>query len=409
MSFPVLFPVPESVCKAQPFDSFYLYDQATILKSTALLQESFPQVGFLYSMKTNPHPQVVETVLSQGFGVDAASVGEVMLGVKFGVEKARIQYSAPGKTAQMIADTIGCATLIADSLREVSLIDKIAQNLGIVAKIGVRIHPSFSFDGGAPSPSKFGIDEALFFAQLSQLQTLEHVKIVGIHCHLRSQELDSSALRAYYHNLLSLAHRVQAKLGYDLTFFNMGSGIGIPYAQGDTALDVKKLGHSLQSAMSQFQKACPNTALYLESGRYAVGKAGLYVTRVLDKKVSCGETFVILHNTLNGFIRPSMVHLVTAYAQGDALPGNEPLFTSKHAFSFHAITDGTTPETVTLVGNLCTATDVVAKHITLPELSVGDLIVINNAGSYAAVLSPMQFSSQEKPAELFLRQDGTVV
>ncbi len=401
--------IPQAVCKAQPFDSFYLYDQAAIFQATAQLKAAFPQATFLYSMKTNPNPHVAQAVVSQGFGVDAASAGEVQLAVKLGLPKAHIQYSAPGKTLQNIRDTIHQATLIADSFGEIDRIAQVAQELGLVADIGVRLHPDFSFDGGNAVPSKFGIDQSQFFAHLDALKALPTVKIVGIHCHLRSQELDGTRLDTYYRNLLSLAQQVQEALGYPLSFFNMGSGLGIPYGPEDQALDVEKLGHSVTHAMSQFKKVCPTTALYLETGRYAVGKAGYYVTRVLDKKVSRGETFVILHNTLNGFIRPSMALLVAGYGQGHPLPSNEPLFTSTDAFSFQAITHGTKPETVTLVGNLCTAADVVAKHITLPELSVGDLIVINNAGSYAAVVSPMQFSSQDKPAELFLQADGTVL
>jgi len=124
--------------------------------------------------------------------------------------------------------------------------------------------------------------------------------------------------------------------------------------------------------------------------------------------VSHGKTYIILKNTMNGFIRPSLAKMVLSYTNEVSPKGTEPLFTSRNAFSFITLKEGDEEETVTLVGNLCTSADVIAEDITLPRLEAGDLVVINNAGGYAAVLSPMQFSSQEKPSELFLTSKGDI-
>ena len=141
----------------------------------------------------------------------------------------------------------------------------------------------------------------------------------------------------------------------------------------------------------------------IEVGRYAVGKSGIYVTKVMDRKVSCGKTYLILKNTLNGFIRPSLARLVCIY--GGAAAPCEPLFTSEDAFEIRTLKeDGAEKETVTLVGNLCTAADVAAENVTMPRLDVGDVVIFTNAGNYGAVLSPAQFSSQARPAAGFLRE-----
>lgn len=132
-----------------------------------------------------------------------------------------------------------------------------------------------------------------------------------------------------------------------------------------------------------------------------MGKNGIYVTKVLDKKFSRKKKYVILSNTLNGFVRPSMSKTVMKYASSSPMP-YEPFFTCEDAFQFKALTDRSDRETVNLVGNLCTAIDVIAEDISLPVLEKDDVIVITNAGAYASVLTPMQFSSQEKPPELFL-------
>lgn len=404
-----MFDVPVIQKELSHHSSFYLYHEKKILEATTQLKESFPTVEFLYSMKTNANPSVVDCVLSQGFGVDAASVAEVMAGVARGVPQHKIQFSAPGKSKKHIEETIDHAILVADSLNEVQLIQTVAQEKGIVATIGIRVHPSFSFLGGAATPSKFGVDEEQFLEALPVLDALPNLEIRGIHIHVQSQELSHQVLTQYYTNQLTLVRRAQEKAKHPFTFLNMGSGIGIPYSLTDAPLDVPGLGQTLTGLLKEFLVDFPEMGIYVETGRYAVGKSGVYVTTVLDKKVSRGKTFVILENTLNGFIRPSLEQLVRKYSGESTPAASEPLFTKENAFQFIALTQETQEETVTLVGNLCTAADVVATDITLPILQVGNAIVITNAGSYAAVLSPMQFSSQIPPAELFCTSQGDVI
>jgi diaminopimelate decarboxylase len=139
----------------------------------------------------------------------------------------------------------------------------------------------------------------------------------------------------------------------------------------------------------------------IETGRYITCKSGVYVTKVVDRKVSCGKTILILKNTLNGFCRPSFEQMFTRCGGTDTA-AIEPLFTRNGAFQFATLKDNIETEVVTIFGNLCTGNDIVATDIELPYLSCGDIVIINNAGSYAAVISPMQFSSQEGPAEIFL-------
>jgi len=146
----------------------------------------------------------------------------------------------------------------------------------------------------------------------------------------------------------------------------------------------------------------------IETGRFAVCQSGTYVTHVLDKKVSHGKNIVILKNTLNGFIRPSIVRLIDKYNGENNLPSAEPIFTKKDAFKIETPYENRPLKIYTLMGNLCTAADIIADNIELPELNIGDVITINNAGAYAYVLSPLQFSSQEPPKEYMLYEDGHI-
>lgn len=397
------------ICQqAKGCDSFYLYDEAEILQSIQDLKRHFSNVKFLYSIKTNANPCVVNCILSNDFGVDAASVAEVFMGKSNNVSKRDIQYSAPGKTKKNIEDTMDMCTIIADSLTEIHLIDSIAKSQNRIIKIGARLNPNFSFDTAKGVPSKFGIDEEQFFESRCEISTLNNIEIVGLHIHIKSQELDEMKLSNYYENVLNLAQKVQDMVGNPLEFINMGSGIGIPYELTDNKVDIKTLAESTQQLIKSFSQILKDTQIFIETGRYAVGKSGVYVTKVLDKKKSHGKNYVILNNTLNGFIRPSIALLITKYAEDEKLVASEPLYTTKNPSQIVVLNKSEISETVDLVGNLCTATDIVASNIELPCLEIGDIVVFTNAGSYAAALSPMQFSSQIAPKELFLTIDGKV-
>ena len=389
---------------AEHYDSFYLYDEKGILEALSELKRCFPDVSFLYSIKCNSNPYVLNCVFGQGLGADAASLGEVLLAREAGLTRDQIYYSAPGKTTREIEESVTKATLIADSLDEVARIQQIAAHAGEVVKIGLRINPDFTFDDNHGLPSKFGVDEEQAVRFLQE-HKYKNVDISGIHVHLKSQELNPDYLAAYYDKMFRLAERLYG-ICDRLEYVNMGSGIGVPYAESDKPIDLPYLGEYIRERMQRFREVCPGTRVIVEVGRFAICKHGVYVTKVLDRKESYGKTYVILKNTMNGFLRPSLAKLVEHYAQEAPQTSTEPLFTGANAFQFLPLTKHKEFETVTLVGNLCTAADVIAENVSMPHLECGDCVVITNAGSYAAVLSPMQFSSQDRPAEIFMTQDG---
>lgn len=394
--------------QAEQHDSFYLYDGRRIKEDTERLKRNFPQVEFLYSIKCNPHPPVVRAVFAQGFGADAASLGEVLLAESAGLPKEKIFFSAPGKTPADLRAALPKSVVIADSLGELELLDDLAEELGITPSVGVRLNPAFSFSGGPGMASKFGIDEEQFCRLLADAPP-KHLHVTGIHVHLRSQELHAPALAAYYENMLALAERMRQALGRELEYVNLGSGMGIQFSPQDQPLDVEALSRAAKEGLDAFRSAHPRTRLLIESGRYAVGKSGVYVTKVLDRKVSRGTTYLILKNTLNGFARPSVAMMIGKLStEVHPIPW-EPMFTCKDAFGIRTLKDEPPCEEVTLVGNLCTATDVIAEGLSLPRLERGDVVVLTNAGAYAAVMTPMQFASLERPAELFLTEEGDVL
>lgn len=387
---------------AQEYPSFYLYEEATLTQRADRLLRDLPAAELLYSVKCNPAPAVLRTLFARGLGADAASLEEVKRSARLGLGPHEIYYSAPGKSQADLWAALPLSTVVADSLGELESIQAIAAQMGKTVSIGLRLNPDYSFGGGGGVPSKFGVDELQALEALAQEGRWPNVKVTGLHVHLRSQELCAPVLCEYYEALLALALRFQTLLGRSLDFLNLGSGLGIPYAPEDAELDTAGLGETLRALKAQL----PRTRLLLETGRYVAGPSGVYVTRVMDKKVSQGKTFLILNATLNGFLRPSLAQLVNGYSSAPA--PCEPLFTCPDPFRILALGGGTESETVTLVGSLYTAADVIAKDVTLPRLEVGDAVALTHAGSYGATLSPTLFSSQVPPAQLFLTRDGQV-
>ena len=142
--------------QAKQHDSFYLYEEAIIRKNTEQLKTDFPGVTFLYSVKCNPYPEVLRCVLNQGFGVDAASLAECVMGQKAGLGKDMVIFSAPGKTMADIRGGLGISTLVADSAAEVDRM--IGDNF-----ISLSLYFLFSYPGQ--------------FAELHHLSYLEHLPL----------------------------------------------------------------------------------------------------------------------------------------------------------------------------------------------------------------------------------------
>lgn len=388
-------------------NNFYLYEESVIRASIERLQKNFPEAQFLYSVKCNPAGKVLDTVFSAGLGADAASAAEVEYAVERGVPANLIYFSAPGRTEEDFRQVWGRCVIIADSLHELDVLSKIAVEKGETAEVGVRLNPAFTFTADSGIPTKFGVDQEVFFQDAAHLTSLPGLKIVGIHVHAKSQELSAEALAGYHTKMFHLASQVQELLGEQLKFVNFGSGLGIPFAKEETDLDIDAVGASYRSALAEFRKTAPDTQILIETGRYVVGKSGIYVTKVLDKKVSRGKTFLLFCGTLNAFARPAVSRMVRGFT--DHAAPCEPIFTCAWSEDMIPLTDATETETVTLCGNLCTAADTIAQDITLPRMEIGDGMVFTNAGCYAAVMTPMQFASLKKPAQLMLTVDGQFV
>ncbi|WP_411679712.1 hypothetical protein [Clostridium thailandense] len=389
---------------------FYIYNESVITKQIEILTKKLSQFEFLYSIKTNPYEPIVDLVVSKGFGADAASANEVIIAQKAGLSYEKVLYSSPGKTRQDIEKTLDKSIIVADSYNELYLINDVAKQRGLHVRVGLRINPDYSMNMGKGISSKFGVDEETLTNQKEFFKNLTNIKIVGIHVHLRSQILEHITLYRYYEKVFELALFCKESMDWELEFVNFGGGIGIPYSvSNDTPLNFELLSEGCKILFKKFKNKI-NARFIIETGRFLVCQAGQYITRIVDIKESRGTKYLIVTNGLNGFLRPSIADLLTAYMpQESKLQGCEPLFTSKDAFGFTILeSEKALLEKVSIVGNLCTSADIMAKDIMLPKVNVGDILVVSNAGSYSYTLTPVLFASQPLPLQIYIKSNGEI-
>lgn len=385
---------------------YYLYDEKIILEQLSILKNAFPNCKLFYSAKTNPNKNILETLAKNGCGIDAASSREVSYAVELGLTKRNISYSSPGKTREDIKYALENCTIIADSFSELKLIDEVAKEKQVTAEIGLRINPEFSIFGTA-LPSQFGIDEGEVLENKSFINNLSNVKVVGIHVHIQSQILDYTLLSRYYENVFRLALQLKEN-GFDIRFINFGSGLGVVYDKiNESPLDIEKLSEQMNNLIKKYNSVL-NAELILEPGRFLVCQSGKYFTKVIDKKISRGTTYLIVEDGLNGFLRPCIANLVKKFS-GEILFSAEPLITNNNPCEFFILNERTKQEKVTIVGNLCSASDVLAKDVFVNEADIGDLLLITNAGSYGYSLSLSDFAGQRPPKEYFKLVNGEII
>lgn len=385
----------------------YIYSKKRIDEACEELKRELPGFDFLYSIKANPFEPVVRTIASHGFGADAASWREVEESLACGIAKEDIYFSCPGKSAMDLRNAWDKCVLVADSLHELTLIQKMAAERDTTVSIGLRVHPQYAMGSGTVSASKFGVDLEQMDELKKTLAECPNVRINGMHVHLRSQVLDAETIGQYYEDTMKTAVQLMQECGIAMEFINFGSGIGTVYDRvKEEPVDLAALREKTAVLMEMNKDL--NARLIIETGRFVVCHAGRYLTPVVDKKTSHGTTYLIVPNGMNGFLRPAIAALIANVAKGQPVPGMEPLFTNDNEFEVHVLNDAVEKETVNVVGSLCTALDVIRNNVEVNKSEIGDLVEITNAGSYAFPLSPQFFSSHSIPAQYLETEEGLV-
>ncbi|MBX9813117.1 MAG: pyridoxal-dependent decarboxylase, exosortase A system-associated [Proteobacteria bacterium SG_bin5] len=368
----------------------FVYDMAMVAARIARLRAALPAgVGVHYAVKANPCPPLVRAIAPLVDGLDIASAGELAL-VKAQAPGKPVSFAGPAKRdAELEAAIAAGVTINLESEGEAARALVIAARLGVTPRLAVRVNPDFELRGsgmkmgGRASP--FGIDAARVPALVRELLAAG-AEWRGFHIFGGSQALDAAAIIEAQARTLALAARLSTEAGAAPPLVNLGGGFGIPYFAGDAPLDVESVGAALGEALRARAAILAETAFAIELGRWLVGESGVYLARIVDRKESGGQIFLVTDGGLH--------HQLAASGNfGTVVRRNYPIALAHQMGAAPA-------ETVNVVGCLCTPLDRLGDQVALPEARVGDVIALFLAGAYGRSASPNAFLGHANPAEI---------
>jgi diaminopimelate decarboxylase len=276
-----------------------------------------------------------------------------------------------------------------ESAAELRRLREIEASGGGPARFALRVNPPFHLTGSGMSmgggATQFGIDAEEVPAVLADGQRRG---LVGLHIFAGSQNLRTDSLRQGVTETFRLADRLVSQLDLQLEHLNIGGGLGIPYFPGDSPVDLDAYGRHLAEELAWWRQRHPDTHVEVELGRYLVGEAGVFVSRVLERKCSRGRTFLVVDGGMHH-------HLAASGNFGQVIRRNYPI-------SAVTAAPAGEPETVTVVGPLCTPLDTLGRDVELPRCEVGDLVVLHQSGAYGRTASPVDFLGHPHPVELLV-------
>ena len=372
---------------------FYAYDRALLTARVAHLRASLPpEITLHYSVKANPMPALVQWMANLVDGFDVASGGELKTVLDTTMSPDNISFAGPGKSVAELTRALAAGVVVhIESEREADAILAISAQTGFTAKVSLRINPDHELKssgmkmGGGAKP--FGIDAEQAPALLAKLQR-HGLSVHGLQIYSGSQSLSAPAIMEAQSHTFELAIRLAQEAGIDLHSINIGGGFGIAYFPGEQPLDIAPIGAHLAQWIPRLRAALPSAKIVMELGRYLVGEAGIYVTRVLDRKVSRGQTFLVVDGGLHH-------HLAASGNLGQVLRKNYPVAVA-------TVANAANTELVHVVGPLCTPMDVLASQMHLARAEIGDLIVVFQSGAYGLTASPTAFLGHPHPEEVLV-------
>jgi diaminopimelate decarboxylase len=362
----------------------YVYDFDTIEQRFNELKDAFKarKSIIFYAVKANSNLSVLKHMGQMGAGCDCVSIGEVKRALYAGIAKYKIIFSGVGKKDDEIREALLADILMLnlESEEEMARVESIAKELGIKARISVRINPNIDakthpYISTGLSENKFGVDIDSAKRMYIKAKNSQYLDPIGVHCHIGSQITDlnpfkesSKVLSDFVRNLISLK--------IDIKFFDIGGGIGIKY-KDETTISPYDYAQAIYENLSGL-----DITLTCEPGRFLVGNSGYFLTKVLYEKHNGAKRFVIVDGAMNDLIRPS---LYGAYHQLELVEKND--------------TEKTLAD---VVGPICESGDFFAKDVMLEQTRHDDLIVLKSAGAYCFSMSS-NYNTRGRVAEVALQ------
>lgn len=367
---------------------FYCYSTATLTRHYQVFASALATVGarICYAVKANSNLAVIRTLAELGAGADVVSEGELRRAIAAGIPPENVVFSGIGKTRGEMdyALSVGIGQFNIESEPELESLSEVAKARGTDAVVALRVNPDVDANthdkiATGRKDDKFGIDIDVAPALYARASRMPHIRPLGIAVHIGSQLTSLDPFRAAFNHVSDLIRALRSS-GLTVERLDLGGGLGITYR------DEVPPDPDTYAAMVRETTAGLNVDLTVEPGRLLVGNAGILVTAVIFDKITAAKRFVVVDAAMNDFIRPTLYnadHRVTpvrAQSDADAL----------------RIAD--------VVGPVCETGDVLAKDAVLPDLAPDDLLAIETAGAYGAVMSS-SYNTRLPIAEIMVKDD----
>lgn len=359
---------------------YYVYDFDYIKNQYEELKNAFKARKSLiaYAIKANSNLSVIKHLASLEAGADCVSIGEVKRALKVGIPSYKIIFSGVGKTDDEIKQALEFDILMinVESAAELNRVEIIAQKLGKIARISIRVNPNIDpkthpYISTGLHENKFGVDIDTAKRMYIECKNSSYLDPVGIHCHIGSQLTQLQPIKDAVQIIADLVRNLKA-IKIELSFMDVGGGLGIVY-KDEKLIDVNEYAQSILETMFGL-----DLTIVCEPGRFIVGNSGTFVTKVLYEKVNGNKRFVIVDGAMNDLIRPA---LYNAYHKIEVLNDNKEF------------------SDCNIVGPVCESGDFFAKNIQLPKTNHNDLVAIYSAGAYGFTMSS-NYNTRGKVAEI---------
>ena len=349
----------------------------------AKLGKDYPKL-IAFSVKSNSNIAVINVLQKLNSGADVVSSGEFKRAKKAGIKGEKIVYSGVGKTDEDLSLALDYKVLQfnVESLEELKKLSKIASEKNMIAPVAFRINPDIDAGGHEKistggSNTKFGIPYSQALESYDYAKNLPGIKVVGIDIHIGSQITELEPFDLAFDKVVLLYNELRTA-GHDILNIDLGGGIGVPYDDSSQPFLINDYADLVSRKFSSI-----NCKLIFEPGRYLTANAGILLTKVIRKKKSYNNHFVVVDSAMNDILRPAL------YDANHEIIAVKEINKEKEKFEYQ------------VVGPICETGDILNKKVNLNNIEEDDLLAIKFAGAYGAVMSS-QYNSRDLIPEIMV-------
>ncbi|MDO4463593.1 MAG: diaminopimelate decarboxylase [Bacillota bacterium] len=384
----------QEISKVYP-TPFHLYDEKGIRENAKAVKEAFawnPGFKEYFAVKATPNPYLINILREYGCGCDCSSLTELMLSEAMGVSGSDIMFSSNDTPAEEYAYAAKLGAIInLDDITHIEFVEKILGKLP--ETMSCRYNPGgvFKMSNGImdnPGDAKFGFTTEQMFEGYRILKE-KGVKNFGMHAFLASNTVTNEYYPMLAKEMFELAVKLEKETGADIKFINLSGGVGIPYKPDQEPNDIRIIGEGVRKVYEEVlvPAGMGDVAIYTEMGRFMMGPYGQLVTQAIHEKHTHKEYIGVDACAVN-LMRPAMYG---AYHHITVLGKEESCCDHKYD----------------VTGSLCENNDKFAVDRMLPEIEVGDYLVIHDTGAHGYAMG-YNYNGKLKSAELLLKEDGSV-